>query len=92
MVPDFIDCPAPLGGYWWEDDETVCLPVISSNGHPREMLNFLAMLEAKGRRVFIPTVINARLAKLLELRGYRYSETVVFDDVMKEWIDGYTKG
>jgi len=88
---EFQDCPSPLDGYWWENDEMVCLPLVASKGHPRALLAFLSSLEDKGKKVFVPSVINARLAKLLELRGYTYSQTAVFDEQMQDWVDGYTK-
>ena len=54
--------------YWWESD-MICVPFVASKT-PRAFLRWLHELESKGKPVFFPTVINARLAKLLALRGY----------------------
>ena len=65
----FGNVPEPMEGYWWETDFVV-IPWINSNGHAHEFLRWLHGLEAKAKPVLFPTVINTRLARLLEKRGY----------------------
>lgn len=62
--------PQGLSGYWWETAHFVCVPWIASSD-PKAFLSFLRGLERKGKTVFFPTVINARLDRLLRLRGYQ---------------------
>ena len=71
----------PLEGYWWETSRQVCIPWVMSRT-PRAFLTFLRAQEAKGKAVVFPTVINARLDKLLRLRGYQ--ECVVYVDYVGE--------
>lgn len=58
---------ASVDSYWWETS-VVCVPLIFSE--PRPFLTFLRNIEAKGKPVFFPTVLNPRFDKLLRLRGY----------------------
>ena len=69
--PDTIlQMPPDLGGYWWETDVFVCVPWVYSRD-PGAFLRFLRDIERKGKTVFFPTIINARLDRLLRLRGYQ---------------------
>ena len=83
----FLTLPAPLYGYYWESDDTLCVPFIASSGHPKAFLHFLTAIEVKGKQVIFPTVINFRLARLLKNRGYQY-----YPHIGKQhgWnVDGY---
>ena len=62
--------PHPLEGYWWETERQVVIPWIRNTGTPTTFLKFLRIIEHKGKAIVFPTVINARLDKLLRLRGY----------------------
>ena len=71
----YNEMPEGLAGYWWETDRQICIPDIRSF-NPHRLLRFLGDCEAKGKAVVFPTVINARLDRLLRLRGY--VDSVVF--------------
>lgn len=79
--------PKPLSGYWWET-ELVCVPVIFSSS-PSAFVRWLRHLEAKGKPVFFPTVINARLDALLRKRGY--VEALTWSEDFGEWCSGLLK-
>lgn len=73
-----------LEGYWWETEKQVCIPWVFSHD-PRAFLHFLKAQEAKGKAVVFPTIINARLAKLLLLRGY--VPALIYVDYMHQDTD-----
>lgn len=66
----FLEGPPELDAstYWWETD-MVCVPWVMGN-NPQAFLCWLRELEAKGKPVFFPTVINGRLDALLRHRDY----------------------
>ena len=69
--PDaFLPMPPGLEGYWWETSTFVCVPFVLSHD-ARAFIGFLNDLERKAKFVFFPTIINARLDRLLRLRGYQ---------------------
>lgn len=90
LPPHFHALQPPLHGYYWQDAEQIVIPVVASQD-PRKLLGFLAEQEAKGKWVRLPTVINARLARLLEHRGYRHNPKMAWDEHFNEWVDGYEK-
>ena len=67
-----------LDGYWWETNVLICVADIRSRfegqGYFRRWLD---ELEAKGKNIFFPTVISARLDMILRKRGY--IEAFVYD-------------
>ena len=77
----------PLGGYWWETERQVCVPLITS-ASPKKFMEFLAAQEAKGKAVVFPTVISLRLDRLLRHRGY--VDSVVYADYAGEDVDCLT--
>lgn len=66
-----------LDGYWWETERQVCISWIASE-NPHAFLRFLREQEAKGKAVVFPTVINARLERLLQHRGYQRALLYVY--------------
>ncbi len=85
----FHDLTSPLDGYWWESDKIVCVPFVGSQ-KPQAFVVFLGEMEAKGKPVLFPTVVNGRLDTLLERRGY---EEVLFwaTAPLNEWGTGRYK-
>jgi len=71
-LPDrFLDMPEGLDGYWWETEHLVCIPFVASGKEGSGIFsNWLNELEAKGKVVFFPTIISARLDAILRARGY----------------------
>lgn len=70
--PDkYEEMPEGLEGYWWETEHLICVPwVASRNEGAGTFSRFLKDIEAKGKVVFFPTIINARLDAILRARGY----------------------
>lgn len=70
--PDkFLDMPEGLDGYWWETGHLICIPVIFSDNEGAGVFSkWLSKLEAKGKVIFFPTIISARLDAILRKRGY----------------------
>ena len=70
--PDkYLDMPKGLEGYWWETEHLVCVPFVESrNEGAGNFSRFLKDIEAKGKMVFFPTIISARLDAILRARGY----------------------
>ena len=64
----YNDFTGDLEGYWWET-QIICVPFVASKS-PRAFLRFLNDIESRGKPIFFPTVISARLDKLLRMRGY----------------------
>ncbi|KKM81334.1 hypothetical protein LCGC14_1330810 [marine sediment metagenome] len=86
----YIDMPDGLDGYWWETETQICVADIHSR-NPRAFIGFLNVIEGKGKPVFFPTLVNARLDKLLRLRGYQdaFVKGEIFGD--PEIFDGLAK-
>lgn len=76
-VPDehpdkYLDMPEGLVGYWWETDNQICVPlVIAKSESDGSFSKFLKDIEAKGKLVFFPTIVNAKLDAILRKRGYQ---------------------
>lgn len=68
-IEAFKTMPEGLDGYWWETETEVCVPVIFSS-KPRAFLSFLGEIMGKGKYVFFPTVVSARLGALLKAKGF----------------------
>tara|TARA_Y100000310_G_scaffold204700_1_gene204929 strand:- start:3136 stop:3642 length:507 start_codon:yes stop_codon:yes gene_type:complete len=66
----YIGMPEGLDGYWWETETQICVADIHSHD-PQSFIRFLNVIERKGKPVFFPTLVNARLDRLLRLRGYQ---------------------
>lgn len=63
--------PEGLVGYWWETKHLICIPDIYSNFEGRgNFSRWLSELEAKGKVIFFPTIVSARLDSILRRRGY----------------------
>ena len=72
IPPDlkYKDMPAGLEGYWWETEHELWIPWVASE-NPHAFVKFLMQCEKKGKAVIFPTVINERLAVLLQRRNYQ---------------------
>ena len=70
--PDkYLDMPQGLEGYWWETEHLICVAFVASrNEGAGNFSRFLNDIEAKGKVVFFPTIISARLDAILRARGY----------------------
>ena len=67
----YLEMPEGLKGYWWEAEHLICIPVvISPNEGEGTFSRWLKELEAKGKVIFFPTLVSARLDSILRLRGY----------------------
>lgn len=67
----FNDMPAGLNGYWWETEHQICVPFIESQHEGNgTFTKWLDILEGKGKTIFFPTVISARLDFILRNRKY----------------------
>ena len=92
MPPGWTDhgLEGDLSGYWCEGPDAITVPFLESRS-PHAFLAFLSAIEQLGKKIIFPTVLNGRLAVLLEKRGYHYSETAMYAEEVKEWCDGYVK-
>ena len=76
LVPDehpdkYLDMPEGLQGYWWETEHLVCVPFVASKQEGSGIFSkWLDELETKGKWIFFPTIISARLDAILRKRGY----------------------
>ncbi|GAI70410.1 unnamed protein product [marine sediment metagenome] len=70
--PDkYLDMPQGLEGYWWETEHLICVPFVESrNEGAGNFSRFLEDIESKGKMVFFPTIVSARLDAILRKRGY----------------------
>lgn len=67
----YFDTPEGLWGYWWETEHLICIPVVESeNEGSGTFSKWLKELEKKGKVVFFPTIVSARLESILRARGY----------------------
>lgn len=73
-----------LDGYWWETVNLICIPLIEST-RKGAFSEWLTKLEAKGKLIFIPGIINARLYERLLKRGYVPAGC---EDEMLGFVDG----
>jgi len=80
----YNEMPEGLDGYWWESEDTVCVPVVSA-AEPKAFVSFLREIESRGKTVFFPTILNERLYKLLMLRGY---QPAYVEDNLMGIVDG----
>jgi len=89
-LPDkFNKMPIGLFGYWWETEHQICIPVVENAVEGDGTFSkWLTSLESKGKMIFFPTVISARLDAILRKRGYK--EAYVMDKDMGG-IDGLAK-
>jgi len=78
--------PPGLDGYWWETEHMVCVPLVQARQRG-VFLPWLMALERKGKPVFFPSVINARLQRLLALRGYVGARV----ETDMGWVSGFAK-
>jgi hypothetical protein len=92
--------PETLSGYWWEESSVICIPFIESKQEGKGNLSrWLGTLESRGKIVFFPTVISARLDSILRKRGYEdafipYTELGYVDGLAKfpkGGTDGYSR-
>jgi hypothetical protein len=93
-VPDthpdkYLDMPEGLEGYWWETNDQICVPVvIAKNEGDGSFSKFLRDIESKGKLIFFPTIVSAKLDAILRSRGY--SDAFVIDKLMGV-VDGLAK-
>lgn len=94
LIPDespdkYLDMPEGLSGYWWETEHLVCVAFVASKNEGEGTFGkFLKTLEAKGKVVFFPTIVSARLDTILRTRGYVDSGT---PDKYFGFVDGLAK-
>lgn len=75
-IPDdhpekFLEMPEGLEGYWWETEKQICVPlVIARNEGDGTFTKWLIELEGKHKLIFFPTIVSARLDRILRERGY----------------------
>ncbi len=88
--PDkFLAMPEGLVGYWWETDNEICVPlVIAEHEGSRIFTGWLTEIETRGKLIFFPTIISARLAAILRKRGY---VAAVAKDKEFGYVDGLAK-
>ena len=67
--PVSVDLVAPLSGYYTEFQRGIIIGFVRSHC-PHAFIAWLNSIEKKGKIVFAPTIVNTRLVRLLELRGY----------------------
>ena len=78
---EFNDMPKGLAGYWWETEHQICIPVIFNNNEGDGTFGkWLDELEAKGKTIFFPTIVSARLDFILRNKGYQ--DAYVIDNEM----------
>ena len=65
----YIAMPTGLGGYWWETEDMVCVPFVESYRRGAFSL-FLRRLAEKGKVVFFPTIVSAKLEAILVAKDY----------------------
>lgn len=82
--------PPPLDGYVAVHTDHLGIGWVKSP-HPGLFLALLAELEAQGREVRFYSVLNPRLARLLQLRDYMFNAQLEFSKVMGEPIGGWYK-
>jgi len=84
--------PDGLDGYWWETKHVICIPAVSSK-HEGDgtFTTWLTGLEAKGKLIFFPTIISARLDSILTKRGYGLAITAEVDEFFGCRIAGLAK-
>lgn len=67
----YNEMPKGLTGYWWETKHQICVPVVFNNSEGDGTFSkWLSKLEAKGKVIFFPTIVSARLDFILRERGY----------------------
>lgn len=94
QVPDahpdkYLDMPEGLSGYWWETDDQICVPFVANNRKGDGTFSkWLTDLETKGKLIFFPTIISARLDAILRNRGYKDAYTI---DKEMGYVDGLAK-
>lgn len=90
-VPDahpdkYLDMPEGLNGYWWETEKQICVPfVLNTNEGDGTFSKWLTEIETKGKLIFFPTIISARLNAILRKRDYK--DAFIVDKEMG-FIDG----
>lgn len=89
QIPDkqpdkYLDMPDGLEGYWWETDNQICVPLVIAK-KAGAFSKFLKEIERKGKIVFFPTIISAKLDAILRARGYKETETI---DETFGFVDG----
>jgi len=68
---EYLDMPLGLKGYWWETPNLICvLVVIADQAGDGSFSAFLKGIEDKGKTIFFPSIISARLDEILRSRGY----------------------
>ena len=93
-VPDehpdkFLEMPEGLDGYWWETTSQICIPFVANlNEGNGNFGKWLISLEKKGKLIFFPTIISARLEAMLRKHGYR---DAVVNDENFGYVDGLAK-
>jgi len=74
QIPDehpdkYLKMPDGLNGYWWETDNLICVAFVEAY-KSGAFSKFLKDIEARGKAVFFPIVVSARLEAILRTRGY----------------------
>jgi hypothetical protein len=84
--------PNELAGYWWETKNLICVPdIISKEEGKGNFSKWLTELEAKGKIIFFPTIVSARLDAILRARGYIDAVTEYIDENFGCHIFGLAK-
>jgi len=85
----YLDIPKGLSGYWWETETQICIPFVESHREGEgNFSKWLTELEAKGKLIFFPTIVSARLDAILRSRDYK--DAFVIDNYLG-YIDGLAK-
>ena len=85
--------PAPVGGCYWREGDTLYLPFITTRVMGLEGRGIVGMILARAmetmRAVKVPTVISARLDGMLDRRGFttewEYSTDFAEDVEIRVW-------
>lgn len=97
VIPDefpdkYLDMPDGLDGYWWETENLICVPFVAAQNEGNGSFSrFLKEIEAKGKWIFFPTIISARLNYILRARGCKDAVTPKPDATFGEHIFGLAK-
>jgi hypothetical protein len=91
--PDkYLSMPRGLDGYWWETEGVICIPDIRAQ-HEGDgtFTKWIKSLESRGKIIFFPTVVSARLDFILRKHGYEDAITDFVDEVFGCRIEGLAK-
>lgn len=89
LVPDetpdkYLVMPEGLEGYWWETKGLICIPFVEAHKNGA-FSSFLKDICSRGKVVFFPTIISARLDVILRAKGFEDAGVL---DTFFGFVDG----